>query len=375
MTRQTVFTRHPHLGARFVFEGLDEPVQVLLSDPVVPWRFIDLAGNRQDPQERIEAICAAERAAIGDLARQCPLRVVLIRTAAEDYRLVVTNHHIVLDGWSLQILLREMFAGYGDLPLPAPVPYRRFVAWLAGQDAQAAHLAWRTMFAGFEAPTLVGPPDRFGFTERGVRSFALPAASTEALHQLARAQHTTLNIVLQSVWAQLLCWLTGRRDVAFGTTVSGRPAELAGAESMVGLFINTVPVRAVLTATTTTAQLLQQLHTAHHDTLEHQHLPLSDIHRLTGHDSLFDTLFVYEDYPIDTSTPLGTAELAITALSGREFNHYPLTLQALPGPRLGLRVEYATDVFDADSIAALIERWQQVLERDAGRSCPGVVLD
>ena len=167
--------------------------------------------------------------------------------------------------------------------------------------------------------------------------------------------------MLQGAWVQLLSSLTGRHDVAFGTTVSGRPAELAGAESMVGLFINTVPVRATLTAATTTAQLLQQLQTAHTDTLEHQHLALSDIHRVTGHDTLFDTLFVYANYPIDTSTPLDTAELAITALSGREFNHYPLTLQVLPGPRLGLRVEYATDVFDADSIQALIERLQRLV--------------
>ena len=160
---------------------------------------------------------------------------------------------------------------------------------------------------------------------------------------------------------ELLSVLTGQRDVAFGITVSGRPAELAGAESMVGLFINTVPVRAVLTATTTTAQLLRQLQTAHNDTVEHQHLPLSDIHRVTGHDALFDTLFVYENYPLDTSTPLADPELAITAVSGREFNHYPLTLQVLPGPRLRLRVEYATEVFDAASITVLIERLERVL--------------
>ena len=358
---QTVLTRHPHLGARFVYEQLDEPVQVIVTDPVVPWRLIDLAGDGAHPEERIEQICAAERAALADLAHQCPLRAALIRTAADHYRLVLTNHHIVLDGWSLQILLREIFAGYNGQPLPAPAPYRSFLTWLAGQDADAAHTAWRNLFAGFDAPTLVGPPDRLGFAEQSVQSFWLPAHSTDALTELARSHNTTLNTVLQGAWAHLLSSLTGQHDVAFGTTVSGRPAELAGVESMVGLFINTVPVRAIITATTTTAQLLQQLQTAHNDTLEHQHLPLSDIHRVTGHDTLFDTLFVYENYPIDTSTPLDTPELAITAVSGREFNHYPLTLQALPGRELGLRVGYATDVFDAASIEALIDRWQRVL--------------
>ena len=375
---QTVLTRHPNLGARFVYEQLDEPVQVILADPVIPWRFIDLAaGNGAHPEERIEPVCAAERAAIADLADQCPLRAVLICTAAECYRLVVTNHHIVLDGWSLQIVLREIVANYGGQPLPPPVPYRGFVAWLAGQDVEAARAVWRDLFAGFEAPTLVGPPDRLGFAARSVQSVQLPTDTTHALTELARAQHTTLNIVLQGAWVQLLSVLTGQHDVAFGMTVSGRPAELAGAESMVGLFINTVPVRATLTATTTTAQLLQQLQTDHNDTVDHQHLPLSEIHRVTGHDALFDTLFVYENYPLDTSTPLDAGELAITAVSGREFNHYPLTLQVLPGPRLGLRVEYATEVFDPASITALIERLQQVMEEmtaDPTRRLPSVDL-
>ena len=156
-------------------------------------------------------------------------------------------------------------------------------------------------------------------------------------------------------------WLTGQHDVAFGTAVSGRPAEVAGADSMVGLLINTVPVRANITPATTTADLLDQLQRAHNDTLEHQHLALSEIHRITGHDQLFDTLFVYENYPIDTTALLGADELAITEFTSRESNHYPLTVQAMPGHELGLRVEFDTDVFDAASIEALIERLQRVL--------------
>ena len=167
--------------------------------------------------------------------------------------------------------------------------------------------------------------------------------------------------MLQAAWAQLLMWLTGQHDVAFGTAVSGRPAELAGAESMVGLLINTVPVRANITAATTIADLLDQLQHAHNDTLEHQHLALSEIHRATGHDQLFDTLFVYENYPIDTAALLGANELAITDFTSREYNHYPLSVQAMPGHELGLRVEYDTEVFDAASIETLIERLQRVL--------------
>ena len=134
--------------------------------------------------------------------------------------------------------------------------------------------------------------------------------------------------MLQAAWAQLLTWLTGQHDVAFGTAVSGRPAEVPGAESMVGLLINTVPVRAHITAHTTTADLLDQLHSANNQTLDHQHLALTEIHRVTGHDQLFDTLFVYENYPVDTGAMSGTDGLAIT-----EY-HHPRT-QPLPADPAG----------------------------------------
>ena len=185
--------------------------------------------------------------------------------------------------------------------------------------------------------------------------------------------------MLQGAWAQLLMGLTGQHDVAFGTAVSGRPAEVAGADSMVGLLINTVPVRATITAATTTADLLDQLQSAHNDTLEHQHLALSEIHRITGHDQLFDTLFVYENYPIDTAALSGINGLAITEIHGRESTHYPLTMAARPGNELELRVEFDTDVFDPATIDTLIERLQRVvvaMTADPGRRLSSVdVLD
>ncbi len=181
--------------------------------------------------------------------------------------------------------------------------------------------------------------------------------------------------MLQAAWAQLLMWLTGHHDVVFGTAVSGRPAEVPGAESMVGLLINTVPVRAHITPTTTIADLLEQLAPPPNHTLDHQHLALTEIHRITGHDQLFDTLFVYENYPVDTAALAGADELAITDINARESNHYPLTLQAMPGTELGLRVEFDTDVFDAASIDTLIERFQRVVGGDDRRSDRPAVVD
>ena len=212
---------------------------------------------------------------------------------------MLTNHHIVLDGWSLPILLQEIFASYYGQRLPAPPPYRRFVTWLAGQDRDAAHAAWREVFAGFDTPTLVGPPGRVGSDRARWKTLQVSAETTQAVSELARSlPHHRQHGVAGRVGAAA-DGLTGQQDVAFGTAVSGRPTELAGAESMVGLLINTVPVRAAITAATTTADLLDQLQSAYNHTLEHQHLALTEIHRAAGHDQLFDTLFVYENYPIE----------------------------------------------------------------------------
>ncbi|HEX7827324.1 MAG TPA: condensation domain-containing protein, partial [Mycobacterium sp.] len=338
---QMVAERHPNLAARF-HPGLD--VQVIPAAPEIAWQVIDLTAAVGADAE-VTRIRAAERAAVCELVDQPAFRVALIRTGEHRHRLVLTNHHVVMDGWSLPILLREIFAGYHGYRLPAAVPYRRFVTWLAERDLDAARAAWAEVLAGVDDPTLVAPRTAAG--ARGVKSVALSAQTTQAVGELARSRHTTVNVVLQGAYAQLLMQLTGRHDVVFGTAVSGRPTDVAGADSMVGLMINTVPVRAAATATTSAADLLDQLQGAHNRTLDHQHLALAEMHRITGQDRLFDTLFAYENYPLGAAASGGVGELTITEFSSHEQNHYPLTVQAMPGEELGLRVEYDTDVFDS----------------------------
>ena len=355
-----VVNRHPHLVARFSGQ-FEEPVQIVPADPWVPWRYVDIDAEGGDVDEQIERVCAAERAAVCDLGDQPVFRVVLIRIAEDTHRFVLTNHHIVMDGWSLPIVLRELFASYDGQRLPPAGSYRRFVSWLADRDQDGARMAWGQVLAGFDTPTLVGPPNRLELAARARASFQVPEQLTAAISELARAQQTTINTVLHGAFAQLLIGMTGRPDVVFGTTVSGRSAELPGAESMVGLLINTVPVRASITAATTTADLLDLLHRAHNQTFEHQHLALSDIHRITGQERLFDTVFVYENYPIDTALGSGVDGLAVTEFTHREYNHYPLAIQALPGTELGLRVEYDTEVFDEADIDTLFKRFIRVL--------------
>ncbi len=355
---QAVASRHPNLAARFCTQ-FDEPVQIIPAEPVVAWQYLE-----RETDEQIQRVCAAERVAVCDLphsgAQPPAFRAALIRIAEDPHRFVLTNHHIVADGWSMPILLGEIFAGYFGQRLPAVAPYRSFLAWLAGRDRAGAQAAWREALTGFDTPTFVGPHDRVALGQRSVESSRLPAVTTRAVGELARSCHTTVSTVLQGAFAQLLISLTGRHDVVFGVAVSGRPTEVVGAESMVGLLVNTVPVRATITSATSAADLLHQLHNTNNYTLEHQHLALSDIHRLAGHERLFDALFVYQNFPID-SVPQAARGLAIAEISRHDYNHYPLTIQAVPGPELGLRVEYDTDVFDAETIETLIDRFERVV--------------
>ncbi|MCV7173753.1 non-ribosomal peptide synthetase, partial [Mycobacterium manitobense] len=356
---QTVVRRHPNLVARFS-EEFDEPVQLIPAEPAAVWRYIDVADDGTQPDETIRQVCAAERSAVGNFTEEPAFRIVLIRTAEERHHCVVTFHHIVIDGWSMPVLLHEIFASYVGEHLPVPGSYRNFVAWLAGRDVDSARAAWAEVFAGFSTPTLVSPPDRSELGQRAVRRIAVPEETTAALDALARTHHTTMSTVLQGAWALLLTSLTGQHDVAFGVTVSGRPAEVAGAETMIGLVINTVPVRATITPETTVADLLKQLQRSHSATLDHQHLALREIHRVAGHDELFDTCIVYQNYPIDTGAQMSAGNLAISDITGREYNHYPLTVQAHPGRELDMRVEYDTDVYSPARIDALMRRLQRV---------------
>src|SRR3954452_7133027 len=221
---QTVVTRHPNLVARF-HDQLDQPVQIIPADPETPWRYVELDPGA-NVEGQIQRVCAAERAAVCDLTQGPAFRVALIRVAEDRHRFVLTNHHIVLDGWSKPILLQEIFAGYYGHRLPAPVPYRKFVTWLADQDHGAAQAAWREVFDGFDTPTLVGLSGRERLGRRGYESLRVPAETTRALGRLARSCHTTVSTVLQAAWAHLVSSLTAQHDVAFGTAVSVRPSEL-----------------------------------------------------------------------------------------------------------------------------------------------------
>ncbi|HEV2682242.1 MAG TPA: condensation domain-containing protein, partial [Rhodanobacter sp.] len=311
--------RHPQLGACFIQHHGAEPVQLLPREVPLDWRWHDLSMlDAQTRTEQATHIVVQDRQTRFDLA--CPplLRFTLIRLASDQHQLLLTNHHILLDGWSLPVLTQELFNLYTAARgkpqrLSHPTPYRDYLGWLARRDRDAARRAWSDVLEGLEQPTLLVPAHTGANTAQHNHAWQLPEALTRRLGQQARKLGLTLNSVLQSAWGLLLGHLCGRNDVVFGGTVSGRPPELPDVGRMVGLFINTLPIRLHWQASQMLAEVLQHSQAQQAGLIEHQHLDLAEIQQLADLGPLFDSLYVFENYPIDShalETALGEISVA-----------------------------------------------------------------
>ncbi|MFF7202533.1 amino acid adenylation domain-containing protein [Streptomyces sp. NPDC008141] len=366
---QALLDRHAPLRAGFRRRSDGTPVQIVPRDAELPWREVDLSAQDGGVRETLaDAVAADERAGRFDLARPPLLRCALVRLGAEHCRLVLTFHHIVADGWSLPVLHRELMAYYGtpDPGLPAVTPYADHLARLARQDRDAARGAWRAALGGVDEPTrLVGTPADGAAPVPGQVRVELSEGTTKRLTERARERGVTLGTVVQAAWGLLIGRLTGSQDVVFGTTVSGRDSEVDGVESMVGLFINTLPTRFRWQAGESLGLLLARLQDEQAHLMDHQHLGLAEIQRLTGTaggTELFDTLVVFENYPADGDLRDASGTVRITGHAFHDAVHYPLALIVKPGRRLDLRLKHHLARLDGEAVRALGDRLSRILE-------------
>ncbi|WP_081276485.1 non-ribosomal peptide synthetase [Rhodococcus opacus] len=364
-----VLAHHATLRAAFEYDDHGIPAQLVVDRVDVPWREVDLTGCGSAAGVELERLLDGDRVARFDLARPPLLRLLLIRTAPERHVLALTNHHIILDGWSMPLLVRELLVRYAadDAPaLPEPRPYSTYLEWVATLDRDASLRAWERALAGLDEPTLLAPhasSEQHGVP--GEVDIALPAALIGALDTVVTRHGVTMNTVVQAAWGILLSRLLSRRDVVFGATVSGRPPQLSGVESMLGLFINTVPVRVRMDPDETCAQLLTRLQGEQVSLLDHRYLGLGDIQARIGLGNLFDTLSVFESYPVDKSgfdEHTDIAGMRVTALDARDATHYPITLLSILEPRLRLSLRYQHGIFDRDTATTLAARVIGILE-------------
>ncbi|MER7007730.1 amino acid adenylation domain-containing protein [Dactylosporangium sp. NPDC000555] len=357
--------RHPNLAAAFRPVGDGSVVAVHTAGIRAPWRYVELPGTAE-----LDGIAAADRARPFDLAEPPAMRFTLVRLAADRHVLVHTVHHILADGWSVPVMLDDLLAGYAGAGQPAPVPYRAFLSAVAARDAERDRAVWDRILDGVHEPTrlaaALAPPARAGAGfGRVVRD--LPAGLADRLRAFATAHGLTPGNVVAGAWGILVGRLTGRPDVTFGSTVAGRALAVPGIERIAGLLINTVPARVRWAPGERLAAVLARLAADQRETIEHEHVPLAELHRRLGVTELFDTLVVIENYP---AAEVGHGGVRVAGIDVVEAPHYPVTLMVRPAGPFTVTLTHDRTHVDAATAERLVEQYLRLLDAVAtGATC------
>nr|WP_281404395.1 non-ribosomal peptide synthase/polyketide synthase [Pyxidicoccus fallax] len=369
--------RHTVLRSSFHWEGLDTPLQVVHAQVELPFEMLDWSTLPADEQQaRFEQLLLDDQKRGIELRRAPLVRLTAVRLGESSVRFLWSHHHLLLDGWSLGLLISEVFSFYeafrsGSTPrLSGTRPYRDYIAWLQRRDASTDASFWRSYLEGFSAPTPL-PADTRATPPRGQSAehlsleLGLSAEATASLQALARQHQVTLHTLALASWGLVLSHYSGEQDVVFGNTVAGRPPELPGSDTLVGIFINTLPTRIrVPSASSALGPWLQSLQAQQLELRQFEHSPLVQIQsfsQVPRGASLFDSLLVFENYPLDASLSGSTSSLQVKDVHGYERTNYPLTLSVLPGQPLRLRASYDSPRFEPASMQRLLEHWRQAL--------------
>ena len=368
----TVMERHPILRTSFVWEDLDEPLQVVHKEVEVP--LLELNWEQVSDSEldaRFEDYKSAERKKGLDLSQAPLFRLVLIRVAPDRHLFVWTYHHILLDGWSQPILLGELFQLYEgyrlgqQVVLPPVRPYRDYIAWLKAKDPAQAESFWRSLLRGFVAPTplLGSEPDPDGISY-GKEKRLLDPRLSEQLEEVARTNRVTVSTLVDAMWALQLARSSAESDVVFGLTVSGRPADLPGADRMVGLFINTLPVRVQVDESLTVPEYLGSLQDQLAQIRNVEYTPLVQVQAwsdVPGSTPLFESIVVFENYPVEASLRAQKGSLEISNVKAVEQTNYPLTFVVGPGDGLSLTLAYDGSRFSRRAANEILDHVENLL--------------
>ncbi|MFD9035384.1 amino acid adenylation domain-containing protein [Streptomyces sp. NPDC059567] len=366
---RALLERNTSLRAGFTSDGLPRPVQFIADGAEIPLVEIDVSGLPAEEQRaRVDELLAADRRRRFDLSAAPLCRLLLIRLGDGRDRLVVTHHLILWDGWSAWLFLEELFTLYeraGDTTgLPAPGSYRDYLAWLDGQDTAQALGAWRGALSGFDEPTLVAPTGRdAGPVIPADFDAVLTRETSDRLRRLARRHGLTLNTLLNAAWGLVLSAMTGRGDVAFGTAVAGRPADVPNAAGIIGMFLNTIPARVAFAPDEPLLDLLRRMQTERAAVMPYEYVGLGTLQQETGHRRLFDTLFVLRSADGEDRAAALRQRYGITDVSNVDGTHFPLTLIVTPETRLKVTLAARPDLFDTEDATAILARFTTVLGR------------
>ncbi|HEV3456041.1 MAG TPA: amino acid adenylation domain-containing protein, partial [Thermoanaerobaculia bacterium] len=381
-----VLLRHPVLRSSFRWRGLDRPVQAVHRQVPLPllhvdWRRLGAAGPGAGGEAQLPRLLDLDRRRGLDPSRAPLFRLLLIQDTAERHQLIWTRHHLLLDGWSVGLVLRDVIETYRALSerrrpaLPPARPFADFIAWLAVRDRAAAESFWRRSLAGFADPTPL-PLARHGGAAAGPGAatgqavLQLAPALAESLRALAAARRLTLHSVLMGAWAALLSRLADQADVVVGTTVAGRPVELPGVESIAGMLANVVPVRCLARTGERAAAFLAQVQETFVELLAHSWLALAEVQRCSAVPAtrrLFDTLLAFESFPGGLDAAASLRELALARGISRERPGLPMNLAIEPpagfaADRLALRLLYDPSRCEALAMRRLLGYFANLLD-------------
>ncbi|MFC4344052.1 amino acid adenylation domain-containing protein, partial [Cupriavidus numazuensis] len=363
---EAALARHDVLRTGF-WHQREVPLQWVAAHVPLPLTEHDWRG-RDDHDDALAQLAAHEYRPF-DLNQPPLMRLALVRLSESVHHFIWTGHHLLLDGWSTSQLLGEVLRDYrGDSRPAAPAyAFKDYIAWLQRRDAEASRSYWTQRVAALPEPTMLAdalpaPADAAGYGEVVV---SLDADATRRLGDFAKQQHVTPNTVVQAAWALLLARYTGQHTVAFGATVAGRPASLAGADEMLGLFINTLPVIADCRGGQPLGEWLRTLQAQNLASQEHEQTPLNDIQRWAGQSArgLFDSIVVFENYPVDAALSAhGDTGLAFHNVSAVDVTTYPMDVEVHLGEVLTIKFIHQRRHFGEAMVRALAAHMMQMFE-------------
>ncbi|MFD2420538.1 non-ribosomal peptide synthase/polyketide synthase [Amycolatopsis pigmentata] len=366
---QRVVDRHPILRSGIVHEGLDEPMQVVWRAATVPVTYHDWSTMADGEYPAALARLLAADYALGlDLATPPLLRLTVMRLSADRVGMVLTTNHLLLDGWSFYQVFADVFACYRALAdgaepdIPGRPPFRNYLEWLSRQDMTAAAAYWRRTLAGITAPTRL-PHDRPGARAHQARAESwlntrLTAELTDELLAVAKHHRLTMNTLVQGAWALLLSRYSNDEEVVFGATVSGRPADVSDVDSMLGMMLNTLPVRVRVDGSRRAVDWLRELQAAQAEARQFGYVPLNQIQSyadLPPGVPLFESLVVFENYPVDEAGMAGQGVL-FHDLELRNSSNFPLNIVVETRETLSLSVLHDSDLIDARTAARVADQ-------------------
>ncbi|WP_269822518.1 condensation domain-containing protein [Dictyobacter vulcani] len=373
---QQVMDHHSILRTAFELNIVEEPQQIVYRHRQAPffehdWRHLMV----DEQQARLATYWQEDRMQGFDIDVAPLMRFALIRLADDSYEFIWSHHHVLLDGWSMPTLLRDVFMAYEalcqhkKLQLAYVRPYQDYIQWLSQQDMGQAERFWRQMLEGFTDPTQLRIKRAPAIDEAPHYDEELLLCSeelTQQLQQFARQQQLTINTLVQGAWSLVLSHYSGRPDIVFGTTVSGRPADLAGVEAMIGLFINTLPMRVQIRPGQSILSWLHSLQAQQLEMRQYEYSPLAQVQNWSAiprGSALFETLFVFENYPVTTQNVQvqEKSELELLSFQAQEQTNYPLTLVAHAAQQLSLKFIYDSHRVASEDIKSFLWHMQMLL--------------